>query len=339
MPMWNTTLISLSPAWRFLVRGLFVSMILILTIVAVGVVSLLQQIEFAVNTITQPERPPFPLGVNPLTEEIVELPEVDSFRENYVALSPKQPTLNDWIDRLLGVFAQSAWLQQMALSSSRVLVIYAGERHEEVADNFAGILRWNATQKASFISRVQLAYPEYPEGTFLPGKYVVASDASPETVANMLIDGFRREVLNRYPEDVAAVIPLNETLVIASLLEREAYDFTDMREISGVIWNRLFLDMPLQLDATLQYVRGGGSSASWWPVPRSSDKWLDSPFNTYQNKGLPPHAIANPSVESILAALNPINTDCIFYLHGAGGSFHCAATYAEHQANINTYLR
>ncbi|MAZ29840.1 hypothetical protein CL655_00990 [bacterium] len=337
--MWQTPLINLSRPWRFFVRGLFVVLVLLMTVASVGVVSLLQNIEFAVHTVTEPDRPPFPLGVDPAAEAIIEQPEVDSFREVFVAQSPRQPVKNNWFDRVVGVLAQSAWLQNLALSSSRVLVVYAGERHEEVAANFAGILHWDAAEKAQFISLVQEAQPDLPEGTFLPGKYVVAKDADPSTVAQMLIDGFAREVQQRYPSNIEAVVPLNEALTIASLLEREAYDFTDMREISGVIWNRLFLDMPLQLDATLQYVRGSEPTGPWWPTPRSKDKWLDSPFNTYQNEGLPPHPIANPSVEAILAALNPIETDCLFYIHAPGGAFYCAATYPEHQANINRYLR
>lgn len=337
--MWRTPLVNMSRPWRFIVRTTFVFMLGVLTTASVLIVTLLGQIEFAVNTITEPEQPPFPLGVNPHRKEIVERPEVDVFRNNYVAVAPRQPTKDNWFDRMFGALAQAAWVQNLALSSSRVLVIYAGERHEEVARNFAGILNWSPTEEAAFIRKVRAAYPDLPEGSFLPGKYVVAREAGPDVVAQMLIDGFEREVLRRYPDDIDAVVPLTEALTLASLLEREARDFTDMREISGIVWNRLFDDMPLQLDATLQYVRGGEGGGRWWPVPRSSDKWLDSPFNTYQNEGLPPHPIANPSVEAILAALNPINTDCVFYLHAPNGNFHCSKTYSQHQTNIDRYLR
>lgn len=337
--MWQRPLINLSRPWRYVVRGLFVIILSVCTLAAVLLVTLLQQISFATLTIAEPTLPPFPVGVDPVREQIRERPEVDEFRSTFVVQAPRPPEQRNLYDRLLGVFAESDWLQNLALSSSRVLVIYAGERHEEVATTFAGILNWNATERETFIRLVHQANPNLPEGSFLPGKYVVPKEAEPELVAQMLIDGFNREVKQRYPDSINIVVPLEEALTIASLLEREAYDFTDMREISGVIWNRLFLDMPLQLDATLQYVRGGTAGAGWWPVPRSQDKWLDSPFNTYQNKGLPPHPIANPSIESVLAALNPIETDCLFYIHAAGGAFYCAATYAEHRQNINRYLR
>ena len=92
-----------------------------------------------------------------------------------------------------------------------------------------------------------------------------------------------------------------------------------MRLISGIIHNRLKIGMPLQIDATLQYITG--QSNNWWPVPRSEDKEIDSPFNTYQNKGLPPLPIATPSKDAIRAALNPAKTDCLYYLIGAYQSF------------------
>lgn len=337
--MWRQPLITLSRPWRFLVRGFFILMVGLSIVVASLVVSLLHHIEFAVETVTEPVEPPFPIGVDPVRKEIQERPDVESFRDIYVGRSRQQPATNNWFDRLFGALTQFAWVQNMALSSSRVLVIFAGERHEEVARNFAGILGWTAAERARFITQVQAAYPSLPEGTFLPGKYVVHKDADPETVAQLLTDSFDREVLTRYPEDIDTVVPLTEALTIASLLEREAYDFTDMREISGVIWNRLFIDMPLQLDASLQYAQATGARGTWWPVPRAEDKWIDSPFNTYQNDGLPPHPIANPSVEAILAALNPVATDCLFYIHAPGGAFYCAPTYSEHRRNIDRYLR
>jgi cell division protein YceG involved in septum cleavage len=308
-------------------------------LVASLVISLLRHIDFAVTTITEPADTPFPLGVDPERKEIREQPEVDEFRASYIAQTPRQPVAHNLFDRLFSTLTQSAWLQNIALSSSRVIVIFAGERHEEVARNFGNILRWDEVEQQAFVTKVQASFPNLPEGAFLPGKYVVHKDADPDTVAQVLIDGFNREVVRRYPQDIDAVLPLTEAMTIASLLEREAYDFTDMREISGVIWNRLFADMPLQLDATLQYARATGAGGTWWPVPRSEDKWIDSPFNTYQNDGLPPHPIANPSVEAILAALNPVATDCLFYIHAPGGAFYCAPTYSEHRQNINQYLR
>ncbi len=161
--------------------------------------------------------------------------------------------------------------------------------------------------------------------------------ATPAEVAPLILDQFHTEVLSRYTTEVASVVPLHDALTIASLLEREAYDFEDMRHISGVIWNRLFIDMRLQLDATLQYAKGSKPSEPWWPKVRPVDKYIASAYNTYKYEGLPPTPIANPSLEAILAALNPSETECMFYFHDKNSGFHCAKTYEEHVALLKQY--
>ena len=107
-----------------------------------------------------------------------------------------------------------------------------------------------------------------------------------------------------------------------------------MRDISGIIWNRLFINMPLQLDASLQYAKGTDSKTSWWPQVRPADKYIESDFNTYANKGLPPAPISNPSLDAIIAALNPKKTECMYYFHDQRGGFHCNETYEEHVAAL-----
>ena len=92
--------------------------------------------------------------------------------------------------------------------------------------------------------------------------------------------------------------------------------------------------MPLQIDATLQYARATRDTTTWWPVPVPSDKWLDSPFNTYQNKGLPPSPIASPGLAAVVAALNPYETDCLFYFHDNDGEIYCSPTYEAHVAGL-----
>ena len=101
-------------------------------------------------------------------------------------------------------------------------------------------------------------------GKMYPGKYIVEKNTTPEQMALMVADRFNAEIRTRYTGDVEAMVPMKDALIIASLLEREAYDFEDMRYISGIIWNRLFIDMKLQIDATLQYVRGGNLPKCWF---------------------------------------------------------------------------
>ncbi len=275
---------------------------------------------------------PFPVGVDPVQKLITEQPNVLQFHDTYLAAASVRPDRRNWLARMGAELTKHQWYQNLASPVSRMLVIFSGERHEQIVDNFGDILRWDEAERARFAAMVASSSPALTEGKFLPGRYTVAKDASPEAVAERLLGEFANQVLVRYPADLEEVVPLKDALIIASLLEREAYDFTDMREISGIIWNRLFIDMPLQLDASLQYVKGSEAWQPWWPKVVPADKFLDSPYNTYQNVGLPPGPIANPSPEAILAALNPLQTDCMFYFHDSNGDFYCTETYTEHVA-------
>jgi cell division protein YceG involved in septum cleavage len=287
---------------------------------------------------SEPEVPvaPFPVGVDPNTKTIIEDPELDHFIANSGRAKWSLPSLvpSGRFARFIAKLSQSSWYQ-MAIPGGRLLVIFPGERKEEVAKNFGDILRWSTEERQQFLSLVEEAVPDLEDGQFYPERYLVAIDASPEDVAKMVVERFETEVVSRYDENAEERLPMKEAIIIASLLEREAYDFTDMREISGVIWNRLFIDMNLQLDATLQYARGSQANATkWWPVPTPADKYIESPYNTYKYAGLTPEPISNPSLEAVLAALNPAITDCLFYFHDSSSNFHCSADYKEHVAKL-----
>ncbi len=280
-----------------------------------------------------PEFDRFPVSVNPIAKEIEEDPLIDWYVRQHLSLKVDQDRKGRVIERAFSELANLAIVQQLASPISRTLVVYPGERREEIVAHFGDILRWDAAEREAFSTRVVSELPAFTDGKFFPGRYIVPKDADAELVASLVIDEFENEVLARYDESVEAVVPLHDALIIASLLEREAYDFTDMRVISGIIWNRLFIDMPLQLDATLQYARGSrAAETKWWPRVVPADKYINSPFNTYQETGLPPSPIANPSLESIVAALNPRETNCLFYFHDPEGVFYCSPNYEGHVA-------
>lgn len=282
--------------------------------------------------------PVFPIGVNPDIKEIAENNDVDLFYREYVyAGGPELSVRKEWIWKVVDKVALMPWYQNLASASSRTLVIYAGERKEQIAYNFSRILKWTAVEKNHFLNIIEEDNPSIADGKFYPGRYVVSKNVSPTEVAELVYGRFNREILSRYTSDIEKVVPIQDALAVASLLEREAYDFNDMRYISGVIWNRLFIDMRLQIDATLQYARASEYGGKWWPVPRPSDKAINSAFNTYKHEGLPPHPISNPSSEAVLAALNPRKTECLYYFHDKNSMFHCSETYEEHEALIEEY--
>ncbi|MCA9366099.1 endolytic transglycosylase MltG [Candidatus Kaiserbacteria bacterium] len=286
------------------------------------------------ETAASDERVPFPLGVDPAAQRIVENPAVDQFFGRDLASVGQTSRSAGWLSKLVHRLAQQGWYQNLASPTGRVLVIEPGERREQVADNFGDILRWDRAEREQFLSLIAGSTPPLRDGKYFPGHYLVNKDASPQAVAERLLEQFKSEVADRYPTEVDRVVPLTDALTIASLLEREAYSFEDMREIAGVIWSRLFIGMNLQLDATLQYAKSDTQGGSWWPLVVPDDKYIDSPFNTYQNAGLPPSPIASPSVEAIVAALNPKATDCLFYFHDERGGFHCSTTYEEHVSKL-----
>lgn len=281
----------------------------------------------------------FPVGVDPKQKVITENTDAETYFETYIA--PQETAFIDehttWFGRVLGKLALMNWYQNLASLTSRILVIQSGERKEQIADNFGQILKWNTEQKNTFLSLIENNAPELEDGKFYPGSYTVAKNATPEDVAMLVQGRFSDEVLQRYTEHVSSVVPLDQALTIASLLEREAYDFQDMQQISGVIWNRLFSEMRLQIDATLQYAKGSKTKDVWWPKVLPGDKNIASVYNTYKNTGLPPAPIANPSLEAILAALNPKKTDCMYYFHDKHAGFHCSKTYNEHVESLKKY--
>ncbi|MBI4153507.1 endolytic transglycosylase MltG, partial [Candidatus Woesebacteria bacterium] len=100
--------------------------------------------------------------------------------------------------------------------------------------------------------------------------------------------------------------------------------------------NRLSIGMGLQADATVQYAVA--TSSNWWPVLTKDDLAINSPFNTYRFRGIPPTPIANPGLSSITAAVLPKDTDYLYYLHDAKGQIYFARTLAEHNENVRKYL-
>jgi len=133
-----------------------------------------------------------------------------------------------------------------------------------------------------------------------------------------------------------------QALILASLVEREARQPSTREKIAGIILKRYLANWPLDLDASLQYILGyQANEKSWWKKSiTDEDKNIDSPFNTYKNKGLPPEPVCSPSLSSLEAVINADpSTPYWFYLTDNNGVMHYAVTLEEHEANIQKYLR
>ena len=123
-----------------------------------------------------------------------------------------------------------------------------------------------------------------------------------------------------------------DLITLASLVEREVRYPEDRPIVAQVLLKRLKMNMPLQTDATLQYLMDA-------PKEEVSieDTQIDSPYNTYQHVGLPPGPIANPGMASIEAVLHPAETDYLYFVADRHGHNHYAYTYEEHLNLVNRY--
>ncbi|HTU70492.1 MAG TPA: endolytic transglycosylase MltG [Candidatus Baltobacteraceae bacterium] len=168
------------------------------------------------------------------------------------------------------------------------------------------------------------------EGFLFPSTYLVPLDATPAQVARQLTDQFFKELPSDAAQRARALhVTVPQAVTVASLVEREAKIDADRPLIAAVIYNRLRLGMPLQIDATIEYA-----------LPRYKselslhDLQVDSPYNTYRHDGLPPTPIANPGLPSLEAALHPAKTDALYYVYCGNGHHAFASTLAQHQANV-----
>jgi len=177
------------------------------------------------------------------------------------------------------------------------------------------------------------------EGKLFPDSYLIPQDYTSENILSVIDKNYQKK-LAEAKIDATTKYTDEEVLIIASLLEREAKTLNDKKIIAGIIDNRLSNQMPLQIDATVQYARDSlGSPSDYWKPITKADLNFVSPYNTYKNQGLPPAPICNPGLDSLIAAYHPIITDYLYYIHDSTGQIHYASTLSEHNDNIAKYLR
>ena len=198
----------------------------------------------------------------------------------------------------------------------------------------------DASNPAKFYFNSLTAHRNYPDRKVTKADAVVAEmgslEGSNHRNINKMLVNFDSKVDDSMRQKIADKgYTIQELLTVASMIEKET-DGTDRTTIASVIYNRL--NNPgagtagyLQVDATIQYVLPEGEIVS-----EEDYQTVNSPYNTYLNKGLPPGPIANPGLESIMAALNPESTNYYYYALGDDGVHHFFTSYSEHQAFLNS---
>lgn len=180
---------------------------------------------------------------------------------------------------------------------------------------------------------------EFPEGRFFPDTYRFAARTSDREILAMAYDAMQRLLATSWPAR-SADLPLRtpyETLILASVVEKESALPAERPRIAGVFVSRLRRGMRLQSDPTVIY----GLGADYDGQIHTRDLASDTPYNTYTRAGLPPTPIALPSRESVLAALHPQDTGELYFVAtGLGdGAHQFSRTLEEHNRAVQAYLR
>lgn len=170
------------------------------------------------------------------------------------------------------------------------------------------------------------------EGFLFPSTYEIYESHGESDIIRKMLEGFEEVYEKDIKEKVSKTgLSLNEIVTFASIVEREARVDKERPMMAGVIYNRLDIDMPLQVDATVQYALKERKERLLY-----KDLEIESPYNTYIHNGLPPGPIASPGKESLLATVDPLDVDYFFYVlkKDKSGEHIFTKTYEEHKKAI-----
>ncbi len=185
-----------------------------------------------------------------------------------------------------------------------------------------------------FDSQVFLELAENKEGYLFPDTYYLLPNTTAEQVIKIMNDNFFTKIKPIGVQITNFGKSLNDVVIMASILEKEARETKTRKIISGILWDRIEIGMPLQVDAVFPYIIGKNTFQL-----TLEDLAVDSPYNTYKYKGLPIGPISNPGLDSIIAAITPIETPYLYYLSDLSGKMYYSATFEGHKANKAKYLR
>jgi UPF0755 protein len=170
------------------------------------------------------------------------------------------------------------------------------------------------------------------EGYLFPDTYYFSEDVSSEEVIAKMRMTFDEKIAQE-KDILNSTKSLKDTVIMASIIEKEA-TADSMQEVSNILWHRIALKMPLQVDASFVYERNKPTADL-----TLEDLAVDSPYNTYIRRGLTPTAISNPGIKALRAAAFPETTKNLYFLTGHDGKMYYAQTLKQHNANKEKYLK
>ena len=241
-----------------------------------------------------------------------------------------QPDLT--VKELIGRFASGPNEREVSLT------IPEGSRISEIAGKTSQKLAFSEQEFMETVKGYNVseyAFIEGPslQGYLFPDTYRFFPDASPEEVIDTMLATFEKKAAPLV--NSSGSLSSYEALILASIVEKEVFREQDKRRAADVFLNRLEEGMKLESDATIEYITRSGRTRSTY-----SDLEIKSPFNTYQQNGLPPTPITNPGISSIKAVLNPDDTEYRYFLTTPPPEQRTifAETSEEHQRNVQRYL-
>ncbi len=172
-------------------------------------------------------------------------------------------------------------------------------------------------------------------GYLFPDTYFLFPSTTEDELIARMRDEFSTKIKEAYSENITTMTPelLRDKVIMASIVEREAAGKDDSAIIAGILYKRIKIGMPLQVDASFAYLFNKESSEL-----TLDDLKFDSPYNTYTNKGLPPGPLGNPGLLALDAAFHPAQSPYLYYLHDSDGNAHFAKNFNEHISNKKKYL-
>lgn len=169
------------------------------------------------------------------------------------------------------------------------------------------------------------------EGYLFPDTYQIVRETTAQDLTRMILKNFEQKISAPQGKSSKESANIRRIITMASMLEKEVLSLEDKKIVAGILYKRLKANMPLQVDSTLLYYKLGNGGAV--------NKEIDSPYNTYKYSGMPPGPICNPGIESIEAAIEPVETSYWYYLSSSDGTTIFSETYDQHLQNISQYLK
>jgi len=229
------------------------------------------------------------------------------------------------VSRMLRKLSQAEFeVTRLTVPEGFMLREIAGAVEREV--EIDSVRFYQAVCDSGFAKQLGISAPTL-EGYLFPDTYLLSWPISSRDLARLMVERFRevyREHVAKYANDVG--LSTNEIVALASIVQSEAQNESEMNRISAVYHNRLRKGLRLEADPTVAYALGGVRRGL-----RYSDLRIDSPYNTYRNKGLPPGPICSPGLASLIAAVRPLEgCDDLYFVAAGDGSHFFSKTHEEH---------